>query len=297
MALVDFPWPPLGAARLRPTWNGTCFQIDADRARVAAYHETASHWSGDLTALHESAAGPHHPIDVASRRLALTSLQPLRQLAAPRILDVGCSSGFVLEELRRALPRADLIGADYLLTPLESLARRMPNLPLLQFDLRQCPLPDACVDGVTCLNVLEHIDDDRGALRQVFRILKPGGLAHVEVPAGPALYDIYDEFLLHHRRYRLGALTAMAKACGFAVTKATHLGALVYPAFWLQKQRNRRKRGLTPPEKSRLVAGQIRATRTNPLLAGLIRLEMTLGRFMAFPFGIRCVVSLTKPKA
>jgi len=294
--LEPFPWPaPLGHGG-RPIWTGSNFEVDGKPVRILAYHAEASHWSEDLTSLHEAEAGRDHPIDVASRRLAVESMRRLAP-AAPTILDVGCSSGFLLEELRAAFPQARLIGADYLSGPLEGLARRMPDMPILQFDLRKCPLPSGCLDGVTCLNVLEHIDEHEAALAEIHRILKPGGIAHVEVPAGPGLYDIYDEHLLHHRRYRLTELVAMARKAGFMVKKATHLGFAVFPAFWWVKKRNRRKLSLPMEEKARMVAAQIRSTRANPLFAGLVKLEIAFGRYFSFPFGIRCVVVLEKATA
>ena len=72
---------------------------------------------------------------------------------------------------------------------------------------------------MTALNVLEYIDDDRKALTEIYRILKSGGLAHIEVPADPASFDLYDEVLLHFRRYRLSELIAKASAIGFVVRK------------------------------------------------------------------------------
>jgi ubiquinone/menaquinone biosynthesis C-methylase UbiE len=253
----------------------------------------SSHWSDDLTSLHEVEAGRDHPIDLASRRLAVASMKRLN-VAAPIILDTGCSSGFVLEDLQRALPNARLIGADYLRGPLESLALRMSDIPILQFDLRRCPLADACVDGITCLNVLEHIDDHEAALREIHRILKSGGIAHIEVPAGPALFDIYDEYLMHHRRYRMGELMDLARRAGFTVTKKTHLGFSVFPAFWWVKTRNRKMLSRPTEEKARMVAAQIRSTRTNPLFAAVIKMETMIGRYFTFPWGIRCVVELRK---
>ena len=291
--LNSFPWPLPPGSSVCPKWNGHGFEVGSAVNRVLAYEARSSQWSDDLTLLHEAEAGRDHPIDMASRNLAVASMMKLRS-ATPIILDVGCSSGFVLEDLRRALPQAGLIGTDYLRGPLESLARRMQDLPILQFDLRKCPLPSACVDGVTCLNVLEHIDDHTAALAEIHRILKPGGLAHIEVPAGPALYDIYDEHLMHNRRYRMADLVAMAQGSRFSVEKATHLGFAVYPAFWCVKKYNRRKLTLPTSEKARLVAGQIRATRSNPAFAALIRLEIWLGRRISYPWGIRCVTVLRK---
>jgi SAM-dependent methyltransferase len=262
--------------------------------RVASYETEPSHWSEDLTALHETESGRDHPIDCASRRLAVRTMRRLAGLKAPVILDVGCSTGFILEDLHEALPHAELVGADYLLGPLESLARRIPDIPILQFDLRHCPLPDACVDGITCLNVLEHIDDHDRALGHIHRILKPGGWAHIEVPAGPELFDIYDEYLMHHRRYRLGGLVALARMKGFTVEKATHLGCLVFPAFWWVKMLNRRKLALPAEEKARLVARQIRTSRGNPVFSALLRFETLAGRYMCYPWGIRCIIVLRR---
>lgn len=292
-SLTTFPWPIPPGHNEVPRWDGRNFRTGTATCRVLAYDTDSSHWSDDLTSLHETEAGRDHPIDLASRRLAVASMRQLKS-PAPAILDVGCSSGFVLEDLGRALPHASLIGADYLRAPLEGLARRMPEIPILQFDLRKCPLPDACVDGITCLNVLEHIDDHVSALAEIFRLLRPGGIAHIEVPAGPELYDIYDEYLLHHRRYRLGELVTLAQRSGFRVEQATHLGFTVFPAFWFVKRRNRKKLGLPAETKGRLVANQIRSTRANPLFAALIKLETVVGRFLPYPWGIRCVCVMRK---
>jgi SAM-dependent methyltransferase len=294
MSLESFPWPSPVGTSARPTWDGRRFKVGDETSRILTYTTETSHWSDNLTFLHETEAGRDHPIDQASRRLGVATMCRITQ-PAPVILDVGCSSGFVLEDLRRAMPQAGLIGADYLRTPLESLAKRIPEMPILQFDLRKCPLPDACVDGVTCLNVLEHIDDHAAALAEIHRILKPGGLAHIEVPMGPALYDLYDEHLLHHRRYRLAELLTLARQAGFQSERSTHLGFFIFPAFWLVKHRNRKQSGLPAEEKARLVAAQIRTTRANPVFGAIIRLETFLGRFFPYPFGIRCVCMLRRP--
>jgi ubiquinone/menaquinone biosynthesis C-methylase UbiE len=292
-ALAGFPWPAPPGAAAAPVWTGRQF---AGGQRVLAYDAGQSHWSAELTELHESEAGADHPIDLASRALAVRTLVqhlPPRG-AGSAVIDVGCSSGFVIEDIQRALPEAALIGADYLLAPLEKLGARLPNLPLLQFDLRRCPLPDACVDAVTALNVLEHIDDDRAALGHIARILKPGGVAHIEVPAGPGLYDIYDEHLMHHRRYRLADLLALARECGFQVIKGTHLGCLVYPMFALVKKRQRRLLSASPEVKRRQVAAQISQTSRSRVLAAAMRTELALGKRFSYPFGIRCIAVLRR---
>jgi SAM-dependent methyltransferase len=297
-ALAGFPWPTPPGASAAPVWRDGRFLLDGQPQRVLSYDAADSHWSAELTELHEAEAGSDHPIDKLSRHAAVRSLtRSLPPGGHPIVLDVGCSSGFVIGEIHAALPRVAVVGSDYLLSPLEGLAARLPGVPLLQFDLRRCPLPDACVDAVTALNVLEHIDDDTQALREIARVLRPGGVAHIEVPAGPGCYDFYDEVLMHHRRYTSRELLAKARTAGFVVERATHLGCLIYPAFWFVKKRHQRLAHLSTDEKRRLVADSIRTTVSSTPLALVLGLEGKLGQFVNFPFGIRCVAVLRKPAA
>jgi SAM-dependent methyltransferase len=210
------------------------------------------------------------------------------------VLEVGCSSGFFLEELRRELPRAFVVGADYVRGPLEELAQRRRDVPLLQFDLTRCPLPDNSVDVVVLLNVLEHIADDEAAVREVARILRPGGAAVIEVPAGPHLYDVYDKVLMHHRRYRLAGLRDLLQRNGLHVDHASSLGAFLYPAFRFVKLRN--KRYLSEPEEvqRQVVAGAIRKTGRNRLCEVVMAVEAVLRSWLPLPVGIRCLATGVK---
>ena len=61
------------------------------------------------------------------------------------------------------------------------------------------------------------------------------------VPAGPGTYDYYDRFLGHERRYARGELAAKCRQAGLEPVDDLHLASLLYPAFWLVKQRNRRR--------------------------------------------------------
>ena len=290
-----FPWPALSAEGPAPTWDGSQFVVGVTRSKILRYRQTDSAWSEDLTRLHEREASSSHPIDVASRALAIESMRLVKGEARPVILDVGCSSGFLVEELARTIRNAGVIGADYLPDIVFKAAQRVPNNPFLQFDLRRCPLPDNCVHGITALNVLEHIDDDLKALGEMYRILKHGGLAHIEVPADPRSFDLYDEVLLHFRRYLLSDLVTKAREVGFVVKKATHLGFFPYPLFKYAKIRNQRLgKRLNLQEKRKLVAEQIRNTKRSRVLAKIFDLERALGSFATYPVGIRAITRLQK---
>jgi SAM-dependent methyltransferase len=249
-----------------------------------------------LTALHEKEASTTHPIDIASRTMAIESMKLIRGRSQPIILDVGCSSGFLVEDLLREIPQAAIIGADYLPNVVLNAARRVRRAPFLQFDLRNCPLAADCLDGVTALNVLEHIDDDFKALQEIHRILRRGGLAHIEVPADPSSFDLYDEVLMHFRRYRLGDLTTKAREAGFAILRATHLGFFVYPLFKMVKRQNQRVgKNLSFDEKKDLVARQIGRTARTQLLSTAFKVERIFRPLVRYPFGIRAVLRVQKP--
>lgn len=277
-------------------WTGTAFRLGDRTVPVLSYEAGESGWTNDLTVFHENTAGANHPIDRASREMALRGLESVSG-PHPVILEIGCSSGFFLRAGRERFPEAQWVGADYVREPLEQLAEHLPNVPLLHFDLLRCPLPDNCVDAIVVLNVLEHIPDDAAALRQLHRILKPGGVLVIEVPAGPELYDVYDKLLMHFRRYTRPGLERLVRGYGFEILRSSHLGALIYPAFYAVKQWNKRRVGRDDTHESAVVGEEIRSTSNMNLLWPILQLEMLLGRRISWPVGIRCVMTCRKAPA
>jgi SAM-dependent methyltransferase len=263
---------------------------------VLPYGANASGWTDDLTTFHEETAGPNHFIDRASRQHAQQQLCQHVRAASPVILEVGCSSGFMLHLIREHFPHAFVMGSDVVCGPLEQLALDMPDIPLLHFDLAQCPLPENSLDAVVLLNVLEHIEDDAGAMQHIYRILKPGGIVVMEVPAGPHLYDIYDKLLLHYRRYSLIALRKLIEEARLQIIEQSHLGCFLYPGFWLVKQRNKRFLAEEDVMHRRVVAQNIDATKNSRLMDAVMHIELALGRYISYPFGIRCLMTCIKPK-
>ena len=163
--LRSFPWPKPDGMSAIPTWTGKGFQCGERLESVLCYDENESHWSNELTEMHEQEAGRDHPIDLASRRLARHTLRHFCGAKPDALaMDIGCSSGYFLEEIKKEMPQLAMVGSDYIVKPLRSLAARIPSVPLLQFDLRRCPLPSDSFDAAVLLNVLEHIDEDQKAL-------------------------------------------------------------------------------------------------------------------------------------
>jgi SAM-dependent methyltransferase len=287
---IRYPWPSPPGWTEKPVWTGGGFQLGQALLPILSYEVGKSGWTDQLTTFHEETAGADHFIDRASREHALAQICRHMDRRAGTILEVGCSSGFMLRLLRERLPHAVIIGSDIVHGPLEQLALSMPDVPLLEFDLVKCPLPSDSVDAVVLLNVLEHINDDESALRQVYRILKPDGIVAIEVPSGPHLYDIYDKILLHYRRYSMTGLHRIVKKVGFQVIEKSHLACFLYPGFWFIKRRNRKL--LAEPESSQktIVSKNIR-TSSSRLFHIVMCIELAIGRYISYPFGIRCLLT------
>lgn len=96
-------------------------------------------------------------------------------------------------------------------------------------------VPDACVPYAFSLNVLEHIDDDVGALRELYRVLEPGGRLFIYVPAFEILFTSMDRHVGHVRRYRLGQLEARVREAGFDIDAAGYADALGFFATLVLK--------------------------------------------------------------
>jgi SAM-dependent methyltransferase len=210
-------------------------------------------------------------------------------------MDIGCSSGFFLKLLKNRMPQANIVGSDYVRGPLEALAISMPDIPLVQFDLLNCPLPAASFDAVVLLNVFEHIENDVAAAKEVFRLLKPGGIAVIEVPAGPHLYDVYDRMLMHHRRYDMPSLLGMLRSVGFEIVERSHLGFLLYPGFYFVKKKNQRLLTADVALQRATVRKNISQAKNNPVFHTIMKLESGLRRWMYMPIGIRCLVTCKRP--
>lgn len=89
------------------------------------------------------------------------------------------------------------------------------------------------VDGAFLMDVLEHVEDDRGFLRTVAEKVRPGGLVLVTVPAHQRLFSDHDRFLRHHRRYDRRTLTPVVEQGGLAIEQAFYFYLSLYLARWL----------------------------------------------------------------
>ena len=122
--------------------------------------------------------------DLAFRRRCETILEWLDPQPGEKVLDCGCGYGFTLRMLAE-LTEADLTGLDFAAERVAQVQRdlaRFPQVTVVQGDAQQLPFADDSFDHVVCSEVLEHLPDDRAAVREIARVLKPGGTAVFTVP-------------------------------------------------------------------------------------------------------------------
>jgi SAM-dependent methyltransferase len=277
-----------------PIWDGTKFHIGDRVACVLEYPCKGEGWTEQLSLYHEHIDGSNHFIAQASRKHTLMQIQECHLNQNSVVLEIGSSTGEMLSLLKEHCP-GFVIGSDIVSRSLERIAETDPGIPLMRFDLTQCPLPDNCVDVVVALNVFEHIERDDLAAAHLFRIMKPGAKAILEVPAGPDLYDDYDKLLKHYRRYSPDSFCHLLNGAGFQINYMSHLGFFLYPGFWLIKQLSKLKTKSADTIDEKSVARNIRLTSENPILRWIMSTELELGRYLHFPFGIRCLVTCSKP--
>jgi SAM-dependent methyltransferase len=253
-------------------------------------------WSDEHEELHEEASLDNY-IDDWNRRALMDEFAPAIAPSAV-IADLGCSSGYLLEDLRERWPDALLVGVDLVASGLRNASRNVPEAELVLADVTRLPFGDATVDAVVSANLLEHVPDDAAALAEVARVLRPGGRAAIIVPAGPRLYDYYDRFLEHERRYGRHELAYLAARAGLRVVRDAYVGSLIYPPFWAVKKRNRRRFGaLTDAEVIERVKADIDRTTNSRIGYVACALERRLVRAGAgLPFGIRSLVCAERPQ-
>ncbi len=215
------------------------------------------------------------------RRMVREWIQRVRPpQATDTLLDCGAGTGYFAKEMEtlcRVLVLDDHAEA------LRILHTRFRPEQILSLAGDRVPLPDGSLEFVTALDVLEHVPDDAAVVNGFHRLLKPGGLAVITVPASMALWSDWDVGLHHFRRYHRAQLRALFPNEAWEVVHVNYTNVVVYPAVWAV----RRWRALRA-RPGQAVTGrsedQIPAPWLNTVL-GTMFVSMARSR-VPFPFGV-----------
>ena len=167
----------------------------------------------------------------------------LRPWVGRRVLEVGAGIGnmsaFFVDRERLVLADTD----PYYLARLRERFDDRPNVRVVELRLPAFDpqLVAERMDTVICLNVLEHIEDDRASLSAIRQLLEPGGRLVLLVPALRPLYGTLDQALGHFRRYAPADLVRMVEESGFRVRHLEYFNLAGVPGWWLMSRVLRRR--------------------------------------------------------
>lgn len=205
------------------------------------------------------------------------------------ILDVGCGTGGNHSLLSEFGAPVSCDISEHAL----SYCRKRGAKRLVAGSAERLPLRDSSFHYAACLEVLEHLDDDRAGMRELFRVIRPGGYALVAVPAYQWLWSEHDEALHHRRRYSAQRLKDIAREAGFRVTRVTHCVTFLLPAIAVFRLGQRLVGGFK--RRSPRVAYLVPPRWLNQVFVSLLHLEACLLGRLNLPLGVTIVCLLEKP--
>lgn len=221
-----------GSANSAADW--TCPTCGVAPARIEGFVSFAP----DLAYENEGfSAGSHELLDTIqdrsfwfrSRNRLIADIVVRHFARARRVLEIGCGTGFVLQGIAGVLPDAEMVGSEIHISGLRGAARRLNGrAELLQMDADRIPYRDE-FDVVCAFDVIEHIDDDVAAIKQMRQAARLGGGIFIAVPQHPFLWSQEDKIGKHKRRYRRRELADKCRACDLEIVLDTSFVCTLLP--------------------------------------------------------------------
>ncbi len=242
--------------------------MEADAYRLMASHE-AIHWwfVGRRAVINSVLDGVNLPSDA-------------------RVLEAGCGTGGNLYHLKL---RGEVSAFEPHPDGIEVARSRHPDMAIRTGSLPNfLPFPEASFDLVAALDVLEHVEDDDGALRALLRLVKPGGYVFITVPTHPFLWGSHDRRLHHMRRYSVDGLRRMTNVPDVELVYFGAFNTLLAPlAFAIRLAEKAFSIDLGNQER-------MPSPVVNALLARIFGFEGVLVRRLKLPFGLSHAVVLRR---
>lgn len=208
---------------------------------------------------------------------------------ARNFMEIGCGTGYVITGICNAFPAIQISGSEIFLAGLPFAKQRLPQASLFQMDARAIPFFEE-FDVIGAFDVLEHIEEDRDALKEMYNAVRPGGGLLLAVPQHAWLWSQIDDASFHKRRYDRKDFIQKLETAGFRVRKATSFVSLLLPLMTIA-----RLRYLLPSQKENYQLEFKLGRMANGILEAILGLELFLIRSgMDFRLGGSLFVVATK---
>jgi len=273
------------------------FEVEATYWWFVARRQLIDELVGGLSEPHSSRhppplKPPSATAEISSTDLGLSTLdfRPSIRAEKPRcrILDAGCGTGVNLQMLAK---HGDAIGVDVSPEALKFSTKRSVGT-LLNGRIERLGFHAESFGLITALDVLEHVEDDRAAIRELHRITKPGGRLVITVPAYQSLWSEHDEALHHYRRYTRRQLREKLTDAGFEIEKMSYFMTLFFlPIFVFRLGQRLLKKRQGQAQVSYIILPKW----LNQLLVKILDIERWLLRWITLPFGVSLLCVARKP--
>jgi 2-polyprenyl-3-methyl-5-hydroxy-6-metoxy-1,4-benzoquinol methylase len=198
-----------------------------------------SHWSAfDAAGIQRLVAAEdrHFWFRARNETIAALARRPIENLSDGfRILEVGCGSGNVLRVLQRLAAGRGTVEGLEVSREAAAVARSRTGLTVTDGYLSDLD-PGLAFDVIAAFDVLEHIADESGVLREIRERLRTGGCLILTVPAHQSLWSAFDVASGHERRYTLATLSRALRTAGFRVQYATYFMSALFPMMWVRRR-------------------------------------------------------------
>lgn len=151
----------------------------------------------------------------------------------PSLFDCGAGTGSFAAEMT-STHRVSVM--DDHAESLDLLRQKFPVDQVIEGSASAMPLADESADIVTLLDVLEHVEDDVATVGEIHRVLKPGGILVLTVPAMMQLWSNWDEVLHHFRRYHRGPLQELFSSERWEIEHIKYVNTVVFPLVWAARR-------------------------------------------------------------
>lgn len=206
--------------------------------------------------------------------------QTLVNYSSPKILDVGCGTGFNVEYLQTN-GYTRVTGLDFSIDGLSFCQSRYLTR-LICGDGTYPPFCNESFDVIIALDLIEHLADDVWALQELERLLKPNGALIIFTPAFNFLWGLQDEVSHHYRRYTAGELRQKLIGVGLGICKLTYANTFLFPIIWAGRTALR----LSGNNIQGTSENDLHPGWSNNLLQTIFAAERPLLHYVDLPFGV-----------
>jgi ubiquinone/menaquinone biosynthesis C-methylase UbiE len=214
-----------------------------------------------------------------------------RAIRQERCLDVGCGTGLWTQELNEY---GFACGIDVAAEALH-FCRERGLSRLVHCEGEGLPFAENSWDIITALGVIEHIEDDKAFLNELYRVCAPGGYVLLLTSAYKLLWSRHDDIVHHKRRYLRSEFEHLLKQAHFTVVRSSHVNSILFPPILAVRLAQRFLGRRTVSERD--VSPELfkPAAAINRLLYFVLWLESRILRYSEIPMGVGLIAVARKP--